>query len=235
MHTSPNNKRYIGITSYTNPKRRWKGGYGYHKNDYFYRAIQKYGWDNFKHEIIASNLSKEEACKMEIELIKKYKTRQPEFGYNYSKGGETSEGCGELYEAFGQRKTLGEWANEYNKDYFLLHRRIHFSGMSLEDALTKEVKNTQTFVTYKDETHNLSEWSKITGINYSTLVLRYDKGVRGEKLFNKNNKNIFVEYNNETHTLKEWSRITEIPYETLRDRYHKQNKRGDDLFFKRVS
>ena len=44
MHTSPNNKRYIGITSYTNPKRRWKGGYGYHKNDYFYRAIQKYGW-----------------------------------------------------------------------------------------------------------------------------------------------------------------------------------------------
>ena len=66
MHTSPNNKRYIGITSHTNPKHRWKGVYGYHKNDYFYRSIQKYGWDNFKHEIIASNLSKEEACKMEI-------------------------------------------------------------------------------------------------------------------------------------------------------------------------
>ena len=59
--------------------------------------------------------------------------------------------------------------------------------------------------------------------------------VRAHKLISKNNKNIFVEYNNETHTLTEWSRITNIPYETLRDRYHKQNKRGDDLFYKRVS
>ena len=235
MHTSPNNKRYIGITSHTNPKHRWKGGYGYHKNDYFYRSIQKYGWDNFKHEIIASNLSKEEACKMEIELIEKYKTRYPEFGYNYSKGGETSRGCGKLYEAFGQYKTLGDWASEYDKDYYLLHSRINLSNMTLEDALTKDVKNIQTLVSYKGETHNLSEWAKITGIKYSTLVLRYDKGVRGDKLFSKNNKNIFVEYNNETHTLKEWSRITNIPYETLRDRYHKQNKRGDDLFYKRAS
>lgn len=235
MHTSPNNKRYVGITSYTNPKRRWKGGYGYHKNDYFYRAIQKYGWDNFKHEILASGLSKEDACKMEIELIEKYKTRHPEFGYNYSKGGETSEGCGKLYEAFGQYKTLGEWANEYKLDYFLLRQRISKYNRTLEEALTEDVKNTQTIISYNGETHNLSEWAKIIGIKYQTLVSRYDRGVRGDKLFSKNNKNIFVEYNNETHTLKEWSRITNIPYETLRDRYHKQNKRGDDLFYKRVS
>lgn len=236
MHISPNNKRYIGITSHSNPKRRWKGGYGYHNNEYFYRAIKKYGWDNFQHEIIASNLSKDDACKMEIDLIEKYHTRQPKFGYNYSSGGETSKGCGKLYTAFGKDKTLGEWADEYNIEYSVLHRRVTQNKIPLEDALLQGVKNVQTLVYYNGEIHNLSEWAKIIDVRYSTLVSRYDRGVRGEKLFRKSNKrNIFVTYNNETHTLKEWSDITQIPYETLRDRYHKQNKRGEELFHKRAS
>ena len=56
MHVSPNGKRYIGITS-QEPKLRWAGGSGYSDNKHFKSAIDKYGWNNFEHIIVASGLS----------------------------------------------------------------------------------------------------------------------------------------------------------------------------------
>lgn len=87
-HTSPSNKVYIGITS-QKPEKRWKNGYGYSRNTYFSRAIQKYGWDNFTHEILFTGLTKEEAEKKEIELIAFYKSTNKDFGYNIDNGGNT--------------------------------------------------------------------------------------------------------------------------------------------------
>ena len=84
-HTCPNGKVYIGITS-GNPLKRWANGKGY-ENQYFYRAILKYGWDNIKHEILYTDFSKEEACEKEIELIALYKSNQRECGYNVNDGG----------------------------------------------------------------------------------------------------------------------------------------------------
>ena len=86
-HTSPSNKVYIGITQQRIYK-RFQNGMGYKHNKYFNKAIQKHGWNNFKHEILFDNLTKEEACKKEIELIAQYKSNQREFGYNLSSGGE---------------------------------------------------------------------------------------------------------------------------------------------------
>lgn len=91
MHTSPSNKVYIGITS-REPKLRWGNGCNYSSNEHFYRAIQKYGWDNFKHEILFSNLSLKEAKAKEIELIAFYDSTNPEKGYNITKGGESGNG-----------------------------------------------------------------------------------------------------------------------------------------------
>ena len=89
IHTSPSNKRYIGITS-QKPERRWrKNGIGYKNHVFFWNAIQKYGWENFKHEILYTNLTKEEAEQKEIELIAYYKSNQSEYGYNLSSGGES--------------------------------------------------------------------------------------------------------------------------------------------------
>lgn len=86
-HTTPNDKVYIGITKH-NPSIRWgKGGYGYRTQVIFYRAIQKYGWDNIKHEILFNSLTREEAEKKEIELIAQYKSDDRQFGYNVSSGG----------------------------------------------------------------------------------------------------------------------------------------------------
>lgn len=89
-HTNKlNGKLYYGITR-QKPERRWQKGKGYDKT-YFGKAINKYGWDGFKHDIIAIGLSKEEACKMEQELIAKYKTDNREYGYNIAKGGQTCD------------------------------------------------------------------------------------------------------------------------------------------------
>ena len=86
-HTAPNNKVYIGITL-CDIKDRWKNGYGYKRNDHFFRAIKLYGWDNIKHEILFEGLTKEEDEKKEIEYIAKYKSSDKRFGYNSTNGGE---------------------------------------------------------------------------------------------------------------------------------------------------
>ena len=80
-----NNKKYIGITSQENPKRRWQNGKGYVNQPKFYRAIQKYGWDNFEHNIIAVQLSKDMASFLEKFYIKYYNTITN--GYNSDEGG----------------------------------------------------------------------------------------------------------------------------------------------------
>lgn len=58
-------------------------------NDYFMRAINKYGWNNIKHEILFQGLTKLEAENKEIELIDLYKSDQREYGYNIQHGGSS--------------------------------------------------------------------------------------------------------------------------------------------------
>lgn len=80
-----NQKVYVGITS-QKPERRWGcKGHNYQMQVKFYQAIQKYGWDNFEHLILYSNLNETEAIKLESELIEKYNSI--EHGYNVSTGG----------------------------------------------------------------------------------------------------------------------------------------------------
>lgn len=87
-HTSPSGKVYIGITK-QEPTRRWQNGYGYYDNRKFMNAIRKYGWDNFTHEILHSGLTKEEAERIEVELIAKYDCIKN--GYNLRPGGSATE------------------------------------------------------------------------------------------------------------------------------------------------
>lgn len=86
-HLFPNGKRYIGIT--TNPKRRWANGLGYNHNIYMKRAIIKYGWNNISHNILFENLMKDEAERIEYELIRLYKSNSAEYGYNIDNGGNS--------------------------------------------------------------------------------------------------------------------------------------------------
>ena len=57
-----NGKVYIGITMKKKKKRWGSNGCNYKSSPHFYAAIKKYGWDNFEHNILFTNLTKEQAC-----------------------------------------------------------------------------------------------------------------------------------------------------------------------------
>lgn len=80
-HTSPTGKVYIGITKNL-PNIRWNEGAGYETQRKFYKAIQKFGWINFSHEIIAAGLTEEEAKKLERSLILEFRSNEATYGYN---------------------------------------------------------------------------------------------------------------------------------------------------------
>lgn len=88
IHTCPNNKKYIGVTSQNDADDRWLGGHGYRNNEHFFRAIKKYGWSKILHEIVGDGLTEEQAIGLERELIKTCNTMNPMFGYNNTNGGE---------------------------------------------------------------------------------------------------------------------------------------------------
>lgn len=93
-HTNKiNGKVYIGITHYEDPNRRWCNGRGYKHSTLFNRAIKKYGWDSFMHEVLFTGLSREEAHIMERALIAKYKREG--ISYNIANGGEGAESIAE--------------------------------------------------------------------------------------------------------------------------------------------
>ena len=119
-----NGKKYVGQTIHGgNPSRRWKNGNGYRTQKYFWRAIQKYGWDNFEHEIVASNLTKEEADNFEKILIKALNTRNNAHGYNMTDGGDGTSGHHHSEESIQkQKETMRKYFS--NPEYIRMMRDV---------------------------------------------------------------------------------------------------------------
>ena len=115
-HTSPNKKVYIGITC-REPNIRWANGKGY-SSRHFSNAIKKYGWDNFKHEILFSELTEKEAKLMEQIYIALHDSTNSKKGYNQTLGGDGTKGyCmsdetkNKIREAFNKRYTKEKHPN----------------------------------------------------------------------------------------------------------------------------
>ena len=121
MHVVPkelsgykHDKYYIGITQQSLSK-RWQHGAGYHRCSLFRKAIDKYGWDNIEHLVIAEELTEKEAKDMEVELIAKYNSYNSKYGYNLTKGGDG---------------TVGRMKTEEEKE---MHRRLSLEICSRPD------------------------------------------------------------------------------------------------------
>lgn len=126
-----NNKRYIGITSQI-PEVRWQRGSGYRENTIFFRAIKKYGWDNFEHNILYEGLSNREALEIESTLIKKYKSLGVR--YNISDG----------YEELGISKRIPIIVYDTGGNYVGAYISIHKASIELgipETNITMALSN----------------------------------------------------------------------------------------------
>ena len=114
-HTSPDGRRYIGVTC-RKPEKRWNYGNGYKENSYFTRSIEKYGWGNFKHEILCEGLTRQGASWLEKKFIEFYGTTDRAKGFNLELGGlngdkelsdETKRKIGDSHRG---RYTEAQWA-----------------------------------------------------------------------------------------------------------------------------
>lgn len=99
-----NNKVYIGQTCQPLNIRWRKNGTGYQGSTKFWHAIQKYGWDNFEHKIIAKNLTKEQANELEKAMIKFYNSTDNDYGYNIQSGGNDHSMTQETKDKISQTK-----------------------------------------------------------------------------------------------------------------------------------
>ena len=84
--TDPLGKIYIGVTGQAVEK-RWNRGHGYPKKLPIRKAIDFYGWENFKKEILCEKLIRAGAEKLEKWFIAFYDSSDPEKGYNRFLGG----------------------------------------------------------------------------------------------------------------------------------------------------
>ena len=85
--TDPEGKVYIGCTG-TRVKKRWQRGEGYKDTYFFNAAIQRYGWENIRKDILCEKLTKEGGEKLEEWFVNYYDSMNPDKGYNRMTGGK---------------------------------------------------------------------------------------------------------------------------------------------------
>lgn len=138
-HTNKvNGKSYIGITS-QDVRVRWNRGWGYQYCPHFWRAIQKYGWDNFTHEILYDGLTKREAEVLEVNLIKDYRSADCRFGYNVSLGGNgVGKHSAETRKKIGDRRRGFHHAEESKRKMSESHK-----GKTLSEEHIAKLKTAQ--------------------------------------------------------------------------------------------
>ena len=173
MHILANdNRRYIGITKHgKDPTLRWgHEGVGYKSQIYFWRAIQKYGWHSFKHEIVFENLTETQAYIKEQALIKLFNTQDPKFGFNITPGGLPAEWSLEqrasLYKVHISKEELDYQYNSKMQNYI---QCAEYFGCSVSTIQTRlKIYNIQ-----KHASSNYIYPSARTDITYELLKEQY--------------------------------------------------------------
>ena len=128
MHRNKiNGKIYIGQTC-QKPSYRWKrNGKGYETCEIMWKAIQKYGWNNFEHIILKSNLTLEEANFYEKYYIKKFNSTNKQFGYNIRKGGKNTPLSEETKKNISNLKSMAVLQYDLNGNFIAEYKSAQFA------------------------------------------------------------------------------------------------------------
>lgn len=121
--TVKDGRKYVGATS-MNPISRWNHGNGYRFCEDFWEVICRDGWESVKKEIVAASLTKQEASRMEQELISKFCSTDPQKGFNREGGGIDDQRLVLSSTRKKQReRQLGVLNNNYGMHFSAEHRR----------------------------------------------------------------------------------------------------------------
>lgn len=153
----PNGKKYIGVTNKSLESR-----INSHKNAYkridnkFYRALNKYGFDNMEFKEIKKVDTMKEAFKEEIKFIKENETNTN--GYNTTTGGE---GC------------PGRISNDSNRFKIAIAQKIRFQS--------EEQRKHQREKTYKWLEENKEKHKELVDKRKNTMMLLENRKKASEK------------------------------------------------------
>lgn len=165
-YISPNGKSYIGQTTTSLYKRSGKRGKMYRGCKVFYKAIIKYGFNNFRVEILGT-YRKEELNEKEKYFIKKYNSLIP-YGYNIKEGGQdTSRKENPIY-AYNLDGT-------FYKKYFNqsdARREFNIEGSDISKCLEGKLKFVRGKIWKKEYSEKVAP--VITGKNGAKPVLQID-------------------------------------------------------------
>lgn len=160
-----NGKVYVGQSS--NLEERWRcNGKNYFNSIKFFNAIKKYGWDNFSHEVLYSNLNKEAADILEKELIIKYNSIQN--GYNLKDGG--SRGSLSQHSLNKMSVSLKRGYEQFPERREKIRQKA--LGRKMSQGIRRKIslnnKNT-ILVTVNNEVGSLRYWALKLGTSHSSL------------------------------------------------------------------
>lgn len=147
VHVFPNGKKYVGQTC-VEPEIRWRQGKRY--SGLMKRAIDKYGWENIHHIILATNLDYDTANKAEKYYIGLFSSNNPQFGYNITSGGDGYRGTthkNSTKEVLRQR-AIEQWARQKAEGYtpppITEEHRKHLSEAHMGQPAWNKGKHTMT-------------------------------------------------------------------------------------------
>lgn len=189
VHIAPNGKRYYGITSKEKPEERWGvNGNKYRRHPYFYNAIKKYGWNNFKHEILFINLTETEAKLLEQIYIALYNTNNKLYGYNMTLGGEGSLGCPHSEEAKKKMHNShkGKILTEEHKKHIGEASKIKWQN----DEYREKVMNSRKGYKHNDDTKNKISESHKKKVRCIETGEIFDSAYEVEKKYHRSYTNL---------------------------------------------
>ena len=220
IHCLPTGKFYIGQTVRTLKVRLQQHRRIHSMCTYLHRAIQKYGWDNFKTEILWEG---ENSLLNEIEFkyIKEFNTLAPE-GYNLKEGGEgggkySAESCRKLSDSMSKsvikkNGVLGSVYQKFKNSWCFdvvrnakRHRMYFPSEEKAKDAQQRYTEDPDSFVFERKRRMKEKEKSELLG-----GVQQRSKNSWRFKVM-RNAKNYYMTFHTEEGAIEAQRRYTEDP------------------------